>query len=306
MAAGRLLRALYTRASGTAALRGPLDAIRANPRVRALARRHVGVLLERGRTWANVDGALRLLAEDEGQRIVFGPWDGDVATELLYWAPFVRWAQEHFSLDPERIVVASHGGVDHWYPGTYIEGPAGELPGAALIRPGPVLALVEDYRRGTAAPRPLLKRTRYLPLPPPAHPVTKGLPGAYVAVALAPSPAFPASEANRAAAHDLVQALSPAVSLEETTEGVAPQERLRAQHALLGRATGLVAAWSGLALLGALSGVPTIALRSEDDEVVEPDLDLALRVASELGTSLTILDSGDLRGLAAALGSPAG
>jgi len=114
-AARRLARALYSRASGNQALRGPLDAIRTHPRVRAFARRHLDVLLARGTTWANVDGALRLLAEDPSGRIVFGPWQGDVATELLYWAPFVRWAQEHFALDPARIAVVSTSGAGHWY-----------------------------------------------------------------------------------------------------------------------------------------------------------------------------------------------
>ena len=83
--------------------------------MRAFARRHVEVLLARGTTWANVDGALRLLAEDPRRQIVFGPWEGDALTELLYWAPFVRWAQEHFSLDPARLAVVSTSGAGHCY-----------------------------------------------------------------------------------------------------------------------------------------------------------------------------------------------
>jgi hypothetical protein len=291
MPAGSLVRALYNRASGAAVLRRPLDAVRANPRVRAFARRHVHLLLARGSSWANVDGSLRVLAEDERQRIVFGPWPGDVATELLYWAPFVRWAQEQFSLDPARLAVASRAGGEHWYGLATTDG--GD---AAVFPAGPVAALVEDYRAGFAAPRPLLKRMRYERLTPPADPVADGLPEAYTAVALAPSPAFPASEANRAAADALERALSdsgPVVSLDERS--------LREQHTLLRRATGLVTAWSGLAMLGVLSGVPTIALRSAEGTVAEPDLDLALRVAGELGTPLTVLDAADLSALSIAL-----
>ena len=100
MPTGRFIRAVYSRAAGSQALRRPLGAVRSHPRVRAFARRHVDMLLASGTTWANVDGALRLLAEDRRQQLVFGPWRGDATTELLYWAPFVGWAQEHFGLTP--------------------------------------------------------------------------------------------------------------------------------------------------------------------------------------------------------------
>ena len=300
MAARRLARALYSRASDSPALRRPLDAIRTHPRVRAFARRHLDVLLARGTTWANIDGALRLLAEDPRGRIVFGPWRGDVETEILYWAPFVRWAQEHFALDPARIAVVSTSGAGHVYGdacGAYADATEA-FPGAALFRPEPLLGLVEDYRNGTAAPRPLLKRARHLRLPSLGAPPGESLPGTYVAVSLAPSAAFPASEQNRRAAERLIETLSaagPVVSVDET-------DALRTQHSIVAGATGLVAAYSGRALLGALSGVPVVALRSAGGHVVEPDVDLALRVVSELGGCLTVLDVSDLASLASVLG----
>jgi hypothetical protein len=304
MSVRRLVRALYTRASDSPALGRVLDAARANPRVRVLARRHIGVLLARGATWANVDGVLRLLAEDPDQPVVFGPWEGDSATELLYWAPFVRWAQGHFSFDPRRIAVVSRGGVDHWYGdacGVYAESLADarrELPDAAVFRPEPVLSLVERYRGGAAAPRPLLKRSRHVALPPPSDGVVAGLEDGYVATALDPTPAFPDSEMTARAAAALLRTLERGhrvVRLEDAGD-------LRAQHALLAGAGGLVAAYSGIALLGALSGLPVIALRSPDGDVAEPDIDLALRVVSGLGGSLSVLDVGDLPSFRAALG----
>lgn len=299
----RLARTVYSRATSSRALRGPLDVIRSHPRVRAFARRHVQVLLTRGTTWANVDGALRLLAEDPGQQIVFGPWRGDAAAELLYWAPFVRWAQEHFALDPARVTVVSRGAVGHWYGiacGAYAD--ADDLDdrfsSAAVFSPGPVLALIEEYRSGSAAPRPLLKRSKHVLLPFPDDPVVTDLPDVYVALALEPSPAFPASEANERTAKSVIEALSgrgPVASLEQATT-------LRAQHALLSGASGLVAAYSGLALLGAFSGIPVIALRSTNGDVAEPDLDLAQRITSALGGSLTIVDAADLETLKGTLG----
>ena len=108
--------------------------IRQHPRVRALARRHVGLLLKRAKSWANVDSALRLLAEDSRRSVAFGRC-ADPLLDLLYWQPFVRWAESHFGFAP-----------------------AGE---PAKVPSEPVLALVEEYRSGDAPPRPLLKRARY-------------------------------------------------------------------------------------------------------------------------------------------------
>jgi hypothetical protein len=114
-----------------------LGSIKQHPRVRALARRHVHVLLGRARTWANVDSALRLLAEDRSRPVAFGRCR-DPLLDLLYWQPFVRWAQSQFGFAPAGI---------------------GE---PAAIPPEPVLALVDEYRLEDAPPRPLLKRTRYV------------------------------------------------------------------------------------------------------------------------------------------------
>ncbi len=47
--------------------------------------------------------------------IIVGPWTGEIGFELLYWAPFVRWAVEKFNLRPERLVIVSRGGTAAWY-----------------------------------------------------------------------------------------------------------------------------------------------------------------------------------------------
>jgi hypothetical protein len=49
------------------------------------------------------------------QPIIIGPWTGEIGFELLYWAPFVRWAVEKFDLPAERLVVVSRGGTASWY-----------------------------------------------------------------------------------------------------------------------------------------------------------------------------------------------
>jgi hypothetical protein len=299
MAAPRLVRPLYTWASGAPLLRRPLDAVRSNPRVRAFARRHVGLLLARGTTWANVDGALRLLAEAQDRRIVFGPWRGDSVTELLYWVPFVRWAQEQFALDPAALAAVSDRG--YWYGDAC--GAAGRLDelaprfgGATVFPAEPVQALVEAYRSGSAAPRPLLKRARHEPLPVPLAGRPDGLPDAYVAAAVEPAAGRSSSAADRHVTRDLLAGLEARTSL-VPLEG----HDLATQHAVIAGARGLVASWSALALLGVLSGVPTIAVTPVDTAVSQTDLDLALRIASALGASFTVVDAPGLASLAAAL-----
>lgn len=319
MRARRVVRAAYSRASELRALRKPLDRLRRHPRMRALARRQVSLLLGPGSTWANVDGALRLLAEEPERRIVFGPWRGDTATELLYWVPFVRWAQRHFGLESARLVAVSRGDVAHWYAGAcgaYAE-QLDDVRDAFVFEPAPVLDLVDRYRSGRDAPRPLMKRSVHVRLAAAPDPVVADVPAVYMAAALGPTDAFPPSAANRAFAEGLIRALgasAPIVDLDvlDLPDAVSPlrdvpaTRRLRAQHAIVAGARGLVAAWSGLPLLAALSGVPAIALRSRDGRVDEPDLDMALRAVSALGGSLAVLDAADVESLPTALGKPPG
>lgn len=182
--------------------------IRRHPRVRALARRHAGVMLRRAKSWTNVDSVLRLLAEDSRRGVVFARC-ADPLLDLLYWQPFVRWAETHFGLA------------------------SGDEP--VRIPPEPVLALVAEYRRGDAPPRPLLKRAR----------------------------------------HERLD--------ERTAGGIVP--------------------WSAEAVGGMLSGTPTIAILPEAG-AVEPDLDLASKVACELGETLPILSREHLTRLLQALRGP--
>jgi hypothetical protein len=57
---------------------------------------------------------LQQLARRDGP-VLIGPWTGEVGFELLYWAPFVRWAVHRFSIDPARITLLSRGGTASWY-----------------------------------------------------------------------------------------------------------------------------------------------------------------------------------------------
>ena len=57
---------------------------------------------------------MQQLARRDGP-VLIGPWTGEVGFELLYWAPFVRWAVNKFGIDPARITILSRGGTASWY-----------------------------------------------------------------------------------------------------------------------------------------------------------------------------------------------
>ena len=47
--------------------------------------------------------------------IVAGPWLSEVGFEVLYWIPFLRWFEDRYRVDRERVVAVSRGGVAAWY-----------------------------------------------------------------------------------------------------------------------------------------------------------------------------------------------
>ena len=47
--------------------------------------------------------------------IIAGPWLSEVGFEVLYWVPFLRWFEDRYRIDPERVIAVSRGGVAGWY-----------------------------------------------------------------------------------------------------------------------------------------------------------------------------------------------
>jgi hypothetical protein len=47
--------------------------------------------------------------------IIAGPWLSEVGFEVLYWIPFLRWFEDRYRVDPERVIAVSRGGVAGWY-----------------------------------------------------------------------------------------------------------------------------------------------------------------------------------------------
>ena len=60
---------------------------------------------------------LRQFDQEADVPVLAGPWLGEIAFELLYWLPFLRWAVSEFPGLRDRLVVLSRGGAGPWYQG---------------------------------------------------------------------------------------------------------------------------------------------------------------------------------------------
>jgi hypothetical protein len=49
------------------------------------------------------------------QPIIVGPWLSELGFEVLYWIPFLRWFEDRYRVDRQRVVAVSRGGVADWY-----------------------------------------------------------------------------------------------------------------------------------------------------------------------------------------------
>jgi hypothetical protein len=121
------------------------DLRRAAADLQRQSRRQAGIvnrLLKQsgGDRYARREAVLRRLTHVAARRgaVIVGPWTGEVGFELLYWAPFVRWALRRFRIAPERVTIVSRGGTASWYG---IDG-AGYLDVFDLVSP-------EEFRAGT-------------------------------------------------------------------------------------------------------------------------------------------------------------
>jgi hypothetical protein len=63
-----------------------------------------------------VEREIAAIARGRGP-IIVGPWLSEVGFEVLYWIPFLRWFEDRYRIDPDRVIALSRGGVSHWYGG---------------------------------------------------------------------------------------------------------------------------------------------------------------------------------------------
>jgi hypothetical protein len=181
----------------------------------------------------------RLAALTEADHsIIVGPWTADVALEVLYWAPFVRWVVTRFQVSPRRMHVISRGGPP-WYqdlaaaytdilslrsPEEFREATAAGRHAARrfersilqrvrngigpfrLLHPGYMYRLFEPYWAYEAPLRYVARLT--IPKPPPVPLPVMGMPEHYVAARFAFSRTFPDTPANRQWLDTLLESLT--------------------------------------------------------------------------------------------------
>jgi len=179
------------------------------------------------------------------QPIIIGPWTGEIGFELLYWAPFVRWAVEKFDLPSERLVVVSRGGTASWYGLTnsryvdvfsvatpdefrvrteatkkqrgvsafdrdVIRRARAALGGGAtqLLHPALMYALFMPFWKDRAPLSRVLDHVRYRRIVPPQPAALPPLPARYVAVRFYFSNCFPDTADNRAFVSRVIETLA--------------------------------------------------------------------------------------------------
>jgi hypothetical protein len=207
------------------------------------------------------DVVRRLRHEQLDSRVVAGPWLGSEIDELLYWIPFLRWAQlATFGLR-DRLAVVTRPSSAAWYAGIGAERVDHDDRSSSEGEPTAALGgiwlsphLVEDRRAQLAAGNPqatfLRRRLEFAPLPAPEPSAGVDLPAGFVAVAAGPDSALEKALADRC----------PTVHLDD--------DRLE-QMAVLAQARGLVCRYGFEAYLAVLLGVPVVCLVEGQDEIPE-------------------------------------
>jgi hypothetical protein len=250
----------------------------------------------------------RLGAEQSDVPIFAGPWTGSEVGELLYWIPFLRWAQVATFELRERLVVVARASSAPWYSGI----------GTRVIEPGELESVAGDHRRLPAElveerrselsarhrGERFLRRMLDFEPPAPAEPsVDLDLPDAFVALGFdeeAERSAVAAAAAERLAEGGPVVVLNPTSDWDNNGSIVVRGGR-DVELAVLARARGFAGSWGPAAVVAALLGRPAVVL---DAGTSSPD---ELRVAASFLPTLRVVDAEehalDVLGL---LHSPAG
>ena len=200
-----------------------------------------------------------------GAPVVAGPWLGDEVGELLYWIPYLRWAQVAFAGLHDRLYVLRRPGSAWWYEGLggYMLdaeelAEADALPALTGIEAERYLILhwdeVESRREALAAHKPDRRIQRRLlefePLTPPGDAGSVVPPAPFIAVR-----GVQLGSDVPVARLDGLEAAA--------TAGVIAQ------------ADGYVGTHGSEAYIAALLGRPAVAVRAADDPAADRDLRLA-------------------------------
>ncbi len=229
--------------------------------------------------------SVRRLARDRDQgAVVAGPWTGDEVGEILYWIPFLRWAQSATFGLRERLVVSCRPETAVWYGGIGARVSIGARPEEQSAR-GLHPALVEAARAdlaGRGADRRIQHRLLdFAPLELEAARSLPELPPAFVAARFTRGDAELAETVTSA----LVSAGLATVVLSEAPEGASPGAGAGAmvlsgadrelEASVIARAQAFVGTYGAAAYVAVLLGVRTLALLPDADRGTETDLRVA-------------------------------
>jgi hypothetical protein len=250
--------------------------------------------------------------------VVVGPWVGGHVEEVLYWIPFARRQAARLGLERSRVIGVSHGGMARWYDdfcGDYadlrdllgteqltaaLSGLSSDRERAARdalealgvarqasLPPSAMHRLFDGYRRGRAPLEVVLEFADFAP-----RALAAPDPGRrpFVVVEAA---ALGRSDDPVAA---LVDDLGAEGALRVGESGAEPSraDRWALDAELAAEASLLVGRADGLALVGPLLGVPTVAVQDGAMPPSEPDVDLAAWIAQRLDRAFSIVERGQL------------
>jgi hypothetical protein len=118
-------------------------------------------------TFDELRAVLRKVKRSEGE-VVAGPWLGSEVEELLYWIPFLRWAQTGTFGLRDRLTVVARASSAAWYEGigsTHAD--AADWEGESTIAPELIEQLRDELAAGDPA-APFSRRRLEFPSPRPA------------------------------------------------------------------------------------------------------------------------------------------
>lgn len=187
---------------------------------------------------------LRHLAATD-KPIVLGPFRSELGFEVLYWLPFLHWAQRVAGISPERCIALSRGGMGHLYPAAkavdlytlrgvdvvrtenqvdletrkmlkqvrvtgWDRDVAREAAGGPhhLLHPSWMYWLYEGWWENYATVPHIGRHADFAPLPVPALPEGLTLPEKFCAVRFYERPTFPLSDEVKAVILEIVAGLA--------------------------------------------------------------------------------------------------
>jgi hypothetical protein len=240
--------------------------------------------------------SLRKLARKQSTTpIVAGPWVADRVGELLYWIPFLRWAQVATLGLQERLWIVARDETRHWYEGVgdrIVSLDAPDRPEASRVIPAEwITEMRTELSRQRPSGRVQHRLLEFAPLVAPSLPEEVGLLPEFAAVRFSFDASYPETDENLERAVQVIRGLAgngAAVLLDapDSLRRELDEPRLAGRlqlletpgelrTAVLSRASGFVGSYGATLFEAALAGTPTVGLYSQLDEVAGGDLRLA-------------------------------